>query len=134
MTISSDQGAGGNSFFQTLPLNSGLWSSYYAKGLPPNIRIGIENVSIWLLHGMILHSPAFEKNLVYQRIQEHLIALRSSIAFYKTVEALHQNKKEKAAIIIGSAHLKDFYFLALETPMQMNLYNTSKEDVMEFHY
>ena len=86
---------------------------------------GIEDSTMYALHGMVLTIPAFSK------LNELMTTMRSYVAFFKMVEELSNEKdptKKKAVIVIGSMHLRDFVWMARSTGVNMDFYYTSSGD------
>ncbi len=110
-----------------------LWMQYYTNLIPRSYVISGEDRSIWEIHGKLLYESDMENNIVLQKIQEHFIALRSIIAFYKAVEAIHKGKDGSGLIIIGSAHLPDFYNIALGNPLVLTIYDSSRIPKVTFN-
>jgi hypothetical protein len=61
----------------------------------------------------------------YACINSDIVVLRSHIAFYKMIQAMRGARKDRAVIVIGALHMKDFIPLMKNFGVMGNFYNTS---------
>lgn len=87
--------------------------------------IGCEDSTVHYFNGITMQLGGLEQNNSYYKINNLVLKLRSYISFYKMVNYLITKEKQKGAIIIGAAHMKDFTILARYFGVKTNFYNTS---------
>ncbi len=107
-------------------VRTGVHSLLFTESLGSQV-MGIEDSTMYYLHGLIIKIPEF------MQLSDLVSTLRSYVAFFKVAEQLiiTGQKQKKAAIVIGSNHLRDFIWLTRTTGTESDFYHTSNGDFFE---
>ena len=93
--------------------------------LPGTQFIGIEDTTLYYFNSITLGTGSRSCS-EYFCINQLVVSLRSHIAFYKIIQSALEQKTSHVAIVIGSAHMRDFMSLAKNYGVQTHFYNTSR--------
>lgn len=92
--------------------------------------IGTEDSTIHYFQGLTLGSGDPDCNQ-FNCFNQPLSTLRSYIAFFRVAEEMINTGKKSGVVVIGSAHLRDFVFLARSLGANMDFYYTSAGDFFQ---
>lgn len=92
--------------------------------------IGTEDSTIHYFQGLTLGSGDPDCNQ-FNCFNAPLSTLRSYIAFFRVAEEMINTGKKSGVVVIGSAHLRDFVFLARSLGANMDFYYTSAGDFFQ---
>jgi|GEM_PF-6402448 len=92
--------------------------------------IGTEDSTIHYFQGLTLGSGDPDCNQ-FNCFNQPLSTLRSYIAFFRVAEEMINTGKKTGVVVVGSAHLRDFVFLARSLGVNMDFYYTSAGDFFQ---